>query len=43
MQEHMVNNTLIYPPHHPNTTPWQDGRHFPEDIFRCIFVNEKFF
>ena len=34
------------------TTPWrvvfnsippvQNGRHFPDDIFRCIFVNEKF-
>ena len=24
------------------TTPWQNGRHFTDDIFRCIFVNEKF-
>ena len=22
--------------------PGQDGRHFTDDIFRCIFVNEKF-
>ena len=22
--------------------PRQDGRHFPGDIFKCIFVNEKF-
>ena len=22
--------------------PRQDGRHFPDDIFKCIFVNEKF-
>ena len=23
--------------------PRQDGHHFPDDIFRCIFVNEKFY
>ena len=22
--------------------PWQNGRHFPDDIFQCIFLNEKF-
>ena len=22
--------------------PGQNGRHFADDIFRCIFVNEKF-
>ena len=26
-----------------NSSPLgQDGRHFEDDIFRCIFVNEKF-
>ena len=23
--------------------PRQDGHHFPDDILRCIFVNEKFY
>ena len=23
-------------------SPGQNGRHLPDDIFRCIFVNEKF-
>ena len=23
-------------------SPWKNGRHFADDIFRCIFVNEKF-
>ena len=23
--------------------PGQNGRHFPDDIFKCIFLNEKFF
>ena len=23
-------------------TPRQNGRHFADDIFRCVFVNEKF-
>ena len=23
-------------------SPGQNGRHFADDIFRCIFVNEKF-
>ena len=22
--------------------PEQNGRHFPDDIFRCLFMNEKF-
>ena len=22
--------------------PWANGRHFPDDIFKCIFLNEKF-
>ena len=22
-------------------TPKQNGRHFPDDIFRCIFMNEN--
>ena len=22
--------------------PWQNGRHFTDNLFRCIFVNEKF-
>ena len=21
--------------------PWQNGRHFPDDIFKCIFLNES--
>ena len=25
-----------------SSTPGQNGRHFADDIFRCIFVNEKF-
>ena len=25
-----------------SSPPGQNGRHFPDDIFRCIFVNEKF-
>ena len=25
-----------------NSPPGQNGRHFSDDIFRCIFVNEKF-
>ena len=24
-----------------NFPPGQNGRHFADDIFRCIFVNEK--
>ena len=24
-------------------TPGQNGRHFVDDIFVCIFVNEKFY
>ena len=35
-------------PHPPNPTthptplhPWTNGRHFADDIFICIFVNEK--
>ena len=26
-----------------SSAPWQNGRHFADDIFRCIFVNEKFY
>ena len=25
-----------------SSPPGQDGRHFADDIFICIFVNEKF-
>ena len=25
-----------------NISPGHNGRHFSDDIFRCIFVNEKF-
>ena len=25
-----------------SSPPGQNGRHFGDDIFRCIFVNEKF-
>ena len=25
-----------------SSPPGQDGRHFAHDIFRCIFLNEKF-
>ena len=25
-----------------NSPPWTKGHHFADDIFRCIFVNEKF-
>ena len=25
-----------------SSPPEQNGRHYAEDIFRCIFVNEKF-
>ena len=31
---------LLTPP--TNSSPGQNGRHFANDIFRCIFVNEKF-
>ena len=24
-------------------SPGQNGRHFADDIFRCIFMNEKFY
>ena len=24
-----------------SSPPWQNGRHFEDDIFRCIFVNEE--
>ena len=27
---------------HKLISPGQNGRHFADDIFRCIFVNEKF-
>ena len=34
------------PPSHPHPTPppppGQNGRHFADDIFRCIFVSERF-
>ena len=26
-----------------SSPPEQNGRHFADDIFRCIFVNEKFY
>ena len=32
LQRDLVNSSL----------PGQNGRHFPDDIFRRIFVNEKF-
>ena len=25
-----------------SSPPGQNGRHFPDDIFKCIFMNEKF-
>ena len=25
-----------------SSLPWHNGRHFADDIFRCIFINEKF-
>ena len=25
-----------------SSRPGQNGRHFPDDIFKCIFMNEKF-
>ena len=25
-----------------SSPPWTNDRHFADDIFRCIFVNEKF-
>ena len=25
-----------------SSSPGQNGRHYADDIFRCIFVNEKF-
>ena len=31
----------IYPIN--SSSPGQNGRHFADDIFKCIFVNEKFF
>ena len=32
-------------PEHPynSSPPGQNGRHFADDIFRCIFMNEKFY
>ena len=27
--------------HINSSPPWQNGRHFAEDIFKCIFMNEK--
>ena len=32
-----------HPPPHPHPSPGQYGRHFADDIFRCIVVNESFF
>ena len=26
-----------------SSPPGQNGRHFADDIFRCIFLNEKFY
>ena len=31
------------PPPPPPPPPWQNGRHFADAIFWCIFVNEKFY
>ena len=25
-----------------SSSPGQNGRHFPDDIFKCVFMNEKF-
>ena len=36
---------ICYNPNTPivnSSPPGQNGRHFADDIFRCIFVNEKF-
>ena len=36
--------TLLYDDSVLNSAPpGQNGRHFKDDIFRCIFVNEKFY
>ena len=33
---------LVHGLHLINTSrPSQDGRHFPDDIFKCIFLNEN--
>ena len=26
-----------------SSSPGQNGRHFKDDIFRCMFVNDKFY
>ena len=31
-----------YPPGLNSSPPGKNGRHFADDIFKCIFVNEKF-
>ena len=33
---------ILFEPHHVNSSPpGQNGRHFADGIFTCIFVNEK--
>ena len=40
---HMVQRTLTHLSQKFNSSPpGQNGRHFADDIFRCIFVYEQF-
>ena len=32
---------LVWPPVFNTLRPRQNGRHFPDDIFKCIFLNEN--
>ena len=34
--------TLGFDAYFKSFPPGQNGRHFADDVFRCIFVNEKF-
>ena len=34
-------STFLYPPYINTLRPGQDDRHFPDDIFKCIFLNEN--
>ena len=36
-------NTRPHPQPHPQPLPRQNGLLFADDIFRCIFVNDKFY
>ena len=38
-----VMQAILFKVHHVNSSPpAQNGRRFADDIFRCIFLNEKF-